>query len=213
MRRRLPGRLIGALVVTAALLLAAAPAARADTSLEAAATGTPGVYEFLGRGFRPRETNSVWLTSPTGAVIAIPSVMSNKNGEVFFTHLMPRHYPGGRWAITVEARQSGRQAIAYFDVTAREPDIELSVSQPSGPPGSSFDFASVQFQPGEVVSYWASGPSGQTSEAGYVTADLATGRVDFSFTVPADAEPGVWTMAAYGESSDHFGVAPFTIVP
>ena len=197
--------------MTAALLLAAAPTARADTSLEAAATSTPGVYEFLGRGFRPRETNSVWLTSPFGAVIAIDSVMSNGDGEVFFTHLMPRHYPGGRWAITVEARQSGRQAIADFDVTAREPDVELSVSQPSGPPGSSFDFASVQFQPGEVVSYWASGPSGQGSEAGYVIADLATGRVDFSVAVPADAEPGVWTMTAYGESSDHLGVAAFTI--
>jgi hypothetical protein len=113
--------------------------------------------------------------------------------------------------MTIAGHASGRLAVGYFDLAPRGPDVSLEVSQPSASPGATLVFGSAQFEPNEIVSYWATGPDGTGYDGGYVVADESNGRVAFSYAIPAGAPTGAWTMSAYGETSDRLGVAVFTV--
>jgi hypothetical protein len=204
------GRRGGALLAGVLLVLLALSPVSAAPSAEAAGTATPGIYEFLGRGFRPHESIRTWLTGPSGQVIATDIAGSDRDGVVFFRFPIPRHYEPGQWAMTAAGWDSGRRAIATFMVAARGPDITLQASQAAGPPGTTFVLTGGPLAPGDVGSYWTTAPNGQDYPGGFVTAD-ETGRVDFTITIPADALPGPWAITLYGPVGDHLGQTTVTI--
>jgi hypothetical protein len=123
---------------------------------------------------------------------------------------MPRHFQPGRWAVTVHGLESDREAIGSFDVPLLGPDVGLTVSPASGPAGTTFRFTSADFDRGEIVSTWLTGPDGAVVEGERLEAG-GDGQVDFTYTAPMGVQPGTWTMSAYGWVSNHFGVATFTV--
>jgi len=86
-----------------------------------------------------------------------------------------------------------------------------NVSPAAGPAGTRFHFSFSGYTPGERVDPWVTAPNSR-SYARYpaVIADEA-GVAAWSFDIPADALPGVWTGAARGIRSNLTVAEPFTV--
>lgn len=211
MPRRRMGRLGLIVTLLFALTLLAAPGVRAAASVDVTTTGTPGEYLVEARGFDGSERVSTWLTGPNQEVIASDRQTMNGQGDKDFRLRIPRFFQAGRWAITLHGLSSNREAIAFFDVPVRRPDVPLAITPSRTGPGGSVTVTSVGFAANEPISYWLTGPDGQTSPGGYAMA-LADGRVEFPYTVDFSLQPGLWVMSIYGTNSDHLGVAFFAVV-
>jgi hypothetical protein len=209
MRARTVGRL-GALGLLLALLLSTARPVGAEPRVESAPTGTPGVFEFVATGFAAHEMVSTWLTGPSQQVVATSRHKVDNRGAIGFTLRLKRHLEPGRWAITVGGWESGREAITTFDAPVRVPDINLAVSPPDGPAGTTFTFAATGFEEGERVSYWLTGPDGRAVDGDWLKAGRV-GRVEFAVSMNADVPRGQWVMTAYGQSSDRLGMVSFIV--
>lgn len=202
-------RLACLMLLAGALLVAPASQAQAADATVVATT-TPGVYEFLGTGFKGNEVISTWLTGPSQQVQAGDYQKADGDGRVGFQMRIPRHFQPGRWAITMHGLDSGDEAIATFDVPVRGPDLTLTVSPASGPIGTAFAFAAAGFGANESVSYWLTGPDGKAYEGGIIQAG-SDGAASFTYTIGAGTQSGKWTMSVYGWDSDHLGEATFTV--
>jgi hypothetical protein len=211
MSRPIVIRLTG-LVLLFALALLSVPVApvAAQATLSASPSSTPGTIDFLATGFGDNETLTAWVTGPSQQVQAVDAHSTDGDGNASFSMRMPRHFEAGRWALTVHGLESDEEAVAYFDVTARGPDISLTASPASGPVGTSFTFSGSGFEGEEIVSYWLTGPNGMAYEGGDVVVS-DNGSVSFSYTIGAGSQGGMWQMSAYGQSSDRLGVATFTV--
>ena len=199
-----------ALALLTTFVLVDASSAGAANFRRIAETDEPGKWEFRGEGFRPDEPVSLRLLGPSGQNVKFGNKTANDRGRVTFRELIPRYFVPGTWTARLVGQTSDKEAEENFELTYRPPDVALEVQQPAGPPGTTFVFTSGAFEPGEEVGYWLNGPSGQDIPGGAVIAD-PDGGIAFTYTVAPDAEPGVWQATAYGQSSDHQGVAAFTV--
>jgi hypothetical protein len=91
----------------------------------------------------------------------------------------------------------------------------FGVDPQEGPPGTLFRFYAAGFESREVVSVSVVGPAGTLESPDLVVPGTAApnGRVDGSWTSPADATPGAYQIVV---QSDHSGVTrtiPVTIRP
>jgi hypothetical protein len=198
-------------VVLITLVTLMSPTVSAEQRVLSALTSEPGTFEFLALDFGENERVSVWVTGPQQQVQAMDDIYTtNRDGNVGFTIRMPRHFQPGRWAITVHGLNSEREAIGFFEMPALGPDVALDIDRTSGPAGTTFAFGSNAFRSGEQVDYWLTGPDGRAYVGGAATVNSA-GRLDFVYTIPAGAQPGQWTMSAYGMESNRLGQAQFTV--
>lgn len=79
---------------------------------------------------------------------------------------------------------------------------DADVTPPLGAPGTTFTFFAQGYTPNELVSFWANTPTGDVvgNPADRVRAGTG-GRADWTWTAPANASLGQWTMVAYGQTS------------
>lgn len=204
------GRPAGLAALLVTLLLGLAQPAAAAAQVEVAPTSTPGVFAFVATGFKANEMVSTWLTGPHLQVVPTDRHKVDHRGGIAFTLRLKRHLEPGRWAITVGGWESGREAIAYFNLPPRPPDIGLVVSPSSGPAGATFAFAAAGFEEGERVSYWLTDPDGQAIDGGWLEAGRR-GEVTFAWPTTAATKRGEWWMSAYGQRSDRLGVVSFSV--
>jgi hypothetical protein len=88
----------------------------AMTLPEQGPTGT--VFQIIGRGFTPGEQVGAYATRPDKSVNGAPfQVTAEDDGTVGVTFTTSTQSQTGVWAYTFEGVDSGRKAIAYFEVT------------------------------------------------------------------------------------------------
>jgi hypothetical protein len=205
-------RRVGALVLAllAAWLPATAWLASAAPEVGVAPTAEPGVFEFVATGYKGNEMVSVWLTGPNQEVVPTDHRKVDEKGGIGFTLRLKRHLEPGRWAVTVGGWESGREAIAYFDLLPRPLEINLGVSPSSAAAGATFAFSAIGFEEGERVSYWLTAPDGRAIDGDWLEAGR-NGRVAFDWVANDGTPRGRWMMSAYGQKSDRLGVAAFTV--
>jgi hypothetical protein len=194
----------------AALLLSTAQPAGAAAEVQVAPTSTPGLFDFVATGFKANEMVSTWLTGPHQQVVPTDRHKVDHRGGIAFSLRLKRHLEPGRWAITVGGWESGREAIAYFDLPPRPPDIALIINPPAGAAGTTFAAAAAGFAEGERVSYWLTDPDGQAIDGDALEAGRR-GEISFSWSTTAQTKRGVWWVSAYGQRSDRLGVASFSV--
>jgi hypothetical protein len=91
------------------------------------------------------------------------------------------------------------------------PDVPLAVNPTRLPPGGAFVATGAGFQPNETISYWFTAPDGRSVPGDFTLAGL-DGSLEFTYTMSLSSPGGLWALSAYGESSDHLGVAFFAVV-
>jgi hypothetical protein len=201
--QRPPGRftILGLGVVIALVL--ALPA-----GLVAAATPV-GVGEstfFVGNGFNPNESLSVWETGPDGVSNVLPPGMqSDANGGFSVSVTFPSP---GNWQVTALGILSGTKATGVYDVggttstTTAPASSTTSGALPAGtlPAGIGVpvSFSSSGFTANEHISLWETPPDSTPPTA--LTGTQADGSGAFSVLVTFPTA-GQWQVTAHGITS------------
>lgn len=209
---RWQARLASVVFALALLALAVTPAINAQeaASVTIVPTEKAGTYEVQGGGFGRTELVRISATGPSGQEMLLAEHTSSADGYLSYTIRMPRHVEAGVWTITLTGADTGRTASGTLDMPLLGADVDLLVTPKIGALGTKFDFISVAFEASEVVSYWLTGPDAQVYLNGSIDA-TPTGRVAFSAIVGQTMPLGLWKMSAYGVTSDHLGIAEFTV--
>jgi hypothetical protein len=187
-----------------------APMVGAAAQVEVSATEDPAEFVVQVSGFHDNEEVSTWLTGPSQQVQASNYHTVNDRGRHTIRLHMARHFQPGRWAITVHGLESDHEAIGYFTLAYRGPDVLVTISPSVGPPGGIFTVLGNGFRAKEIVSYWLTGPDGVARTGGYVQVN-ETGQVNFVHALDPAALTGWWAISVYGLTSDHLGMAVFQV--
>jgi len=203
-----------------ALLLAPNAVATATTTVQPQ-SGPPGTrFLFFTDGFAADEPLSIWLNAPDGRVIAAEDRALGRTsafGAATWTWTAPNDAPLGAWQMVGHGRTSGIERIIPFTIAQAAPadtgGQPFNVVPADGTPGTLFRFYAAGFESREFVYVSVIGPAGMLESPSLVVPRTAdpSGRVDGSWTSPADAAPGAYQIVI---QADHSGVTrtiPVTI--
>lgn len=201
--------------------LLAAPAAAPAYAAEGSASPTeaaPGTrVHFNASGFTPGERVDLWASPPGGgARPRYPSVNADAAGAVLWSWDVQPGDPNGAWTMSARGVSSGTLLAIPFAVVGSNPvAAPISVSPAAGAPGTTFTFQASGLTPTRAVDAWLVEPSGASrdlvpGEWPGLFAD-ADGRVSWSWTAPADAPGGTWTMVARDSVTRRELTVAFTI--
>jgi hypothetical protein len=171
---------------------------------------------FSGAGFKRGERVGLWATAPDQTVIGADFAFAKGDtGQIAFSFDVPTDAIGGRWSMTAYGFNTKTPVITTFEVQGRDPASaapQALVAPTSGAPGSTFAFTAVGYKDNEKVSYWFTGPDSNIYDAYPKGASAnSDGRVDITWTAPADALRGTWVITIQGLKSDVARGVPFEI--
>lgn len=190
--------------------LTAAPASAASATAVSIHVNAGSTVTILGNGFGKRERITTWASSVHGAVYPTDSADTSSNGDVAVTITARRFWEPGWWAVTLHGSSTGREAVATFQVQATPPDGRLDVEPVTVRVGSIVRFHGAGYRSDEKVSIWTTHPD-QSATALDVDIGRNDGDIYFSYTIPGNAPIGRWYMTAYGNNSERFLIAAFTV--
>lgn len=149
-------------------------------------TGPAGtVFNFSGSDFLPNDQEIAVTVNGE----SLGSVGSNEAGDISFTFTTASNTPAGSYKAKA-TDSAGRSAQASFTVTAvKVGEPTLTVSPPSGAPGTTFTFVGSNLTPNADANVDL---DGQT--LGQVNIDAA-GKVTFTLATTAATAPASYTLA------------------
>jgi hypothetical protein len=213
------------LLALLALLGTVRPAAAEPSPTVSPAIGPPGTrFLFFATGFAPDERLSFWLNRPDGQVQAADVFdldRSSSAGDAVWTWTAPQDAPRGGWQMVVHGRKSAVERVIPFAIgdpaASSAPSAPYNVAPRSGIAGTLFIFYAAGFTAGEYVDVQVHGPGGTTitiEDTSIVVSEPASadGRLDGSWTSPANAAPGDWQIVARGADSGVTQTISITIV-
>lgn len=183
------------------------------------AAGPPGtVFTFTATGFdfEGNERIQYWATDPAGATFSDnQGIFADNNKQVVLSWASPADALTGRWKMRIQGADSLVVVEVYFDITGdyNPPPQPRKVSPTSGPPGTTFSFVEDGFRPREQVGWWATSPTGEVYQGGVDVLADDIGRLQWQWTAPGTALPGMWMMIAQGKASAEPRIIQFEITP
>lgn len=173
----------------------------APTSGVTPASGTFGTtFSFFAEGFGPEEPIGWWVTAPSGATTqGDPDQRATLDGHFAWSWKTPPDVAPGRWQAVVRGKRTGLERSIFFEVTngtgpAAPTAPSGTVSPERGAPGTAFAFSAAGLTPRERIGFWAEGPDGSRYSGSYEPNANREGEASWSWTAPADAASGQWTM-------------------
>jgi hypothetical protein len=210
-------------IITRILALSIVLSIATPTLVRAQASGTASPSQaqagqrvnFSASGFQPGETVNLWITYPdSGVQPRYPEGRADNNGALLWSWDVPANAPDGNYSAAGRGNRSGSSVNIPFRVTGSVPN-EASVTPLRGGPGTTFTFTATGFQPDEKASAWVTDPSGRDRD---IAAEYdpnfgadSSGRLTWSYTVPADVPSGEWKGRAKGNSSLYQVAISFTV--
>jgi hypothetical protein len=178
-------------------------------------------FDFEARGFVPGERVGVYFTAPDRSVYGAPfQTETDANGVsegVFLNTQGLTDLPTGVWAISFEGVQSGRKAVAYFQITAgAATNTSAAVSPASGKVGTEFEFSARGFVPGERIGIYVTMPNGDVLGARFQTVADGNGVSEpayFPSSSISGLMPGRYAVTFEGTVSGRKAVAYFELQP
>jgi hypothetical protein len=165
-------------------------------------------FHFTASGFRDKpEKVFFWFINPSGKGVNGPEwKRNNADGTVSWDWTVPSDAVGGDWKAVAHGEKSGVERVIPFSITRDTPPAtaSASVSPESGGPGTTFTFTADGYKEGERVGYWLNLPDGTVLRFDHELTGDSKGRVVWSWTAPANAPRGAYTMAARSSQSDKF---------
>lgn len=196
---------------------------------------------FFATGFNPRDTVHYWTIDPTGASTDYDprKTGTNDEGRADWTWRAPGNARSGTWTMVAVGKHSQvRREITFkvYNPTSPPPaDPSTSTTTPDNTPNNTPDtpvgnpadvgvwpavvqpnekvaFFATGFNARDTVHYWTIDPNGtSTAEDPEKTGSNEEGRADWTWNVPDNPTPGVWTMVAEGEHSHRRKEIRFTV--
>jgi hypothetical protein len=194
------------------LLLSGVAAAVAVSNVQPQA-GPPGTsFLFFASGFAADEPVGIWLNAPDGRVVPASAPELRRTtafGDASWSWTAPQDATQGAWQMVAHGVRSAVEQVIPFTIGQPAPaagtDQPFGVDPADGTPGTLFRFFAAGFADREFVYVSVAGPGGTLKSPNLVVPRTAApnGRVDGSWTSPADATPGAWRIVI---ESDHSGV-------
>lgn len=176
------------------------------------ASGSPGMlFTFAASGFYAYEALDLWIVDPADDVrLSGPrGYEANRDGYATWTWTAPEKMAGGIWHMVARGNESRYERVIPFQITRDAPPPPLyGVNPQSGPPGTTFHFYANELWVDDV-SYWITDPDGDIlpedrTEYRRWTAEVNEGRATWSWTAPAEAQPGLWMMVVRIVSNERY---------
>jgi hypothetical protein len=241
MQRFIPLLLITILLAAIGLVATPPTASAQDSDISRGEVrpdaGAPGtVFRFFATGFQgidlddededepgEKEIVSVWINAPDGSVTTDGIQRVNEvtaSGRVDWRWVSPEDAQQGLWSAVAYGNDSGNEVVILFEIdenaepVPQDPDrLDNNVQPNAAPGGTEFAFYATGFDAEEDFNVWVNTPAGEAldiqGEELYET--NASGRADWLWTAPTDAQPGYWSMVVRGEESGLEQVIPFEI--
>jgi hypothetical protein len=199
--------------------------------------GPPGTtFAFFATGFEggeedgdededEKEIVSVWINRPdtsttTDGIIELNNVTDT--GRADWKWIAPEDAQPGIWSAVAFGNDSGHEVVITFEIRpgaeqpAPDPErLDSNVQPNAGPGGTTFSFYATGFDGEEEIGIWLNTPDGRVLDAETDELYQATpsGRADWEWTAPVNAQPGMWSMVARGKESGVERVLIFELVP
>lgn len=176
-------------------------------------SGAPGtIFSFSVSGFARSEEVGYWPTQPDGTVedARRTPVRADGDGRVTLHWEAPARAQAGTWTMTFRGLESRREGRVEFTIVVA-PLPPASVSPLSGPPGTLFTFQASGFNPIERLDTWLERPDGTVIAGPTGVRANRSGAVSWTWTAPANAIGGQWTMVAQGKDTRQIERISFTI--
>jgi hypothetical protein len=188
-------------------------------------------FVFTASGFEPGERLELWLTMPDTTSRDFRAgewLYADDDTGTFQTEwTAPADVPGGTWYMNIRGARSRKHWEIPFTIEAPASNTTrseqrgntspsttqpvLSVSPAQAPLGTRFQFRATGYKPGETVFFWATNPDGHPMPNHKEARADANGLVVWSWEVPHDEQPGLWTMTTRGDASRREGQVTFIV--
>jgi hypothetical protein len=190
-------------------------------------TQPPGsTFTFVARGqFAPGEQVGSWFVLPDGSTTDVDlGISADPEGQIYRQWVSPADAMEGGWTFRAEGVNTRFTIDIPFQIRG-EPVREIEPSQlappsygvtpQSGSRGTTFQFNASGFIPGERLGFWLIYPDGTNEDTmldDWYFANSEDGTFSWSWTVPADAPPGAWSMNVRGTNSRVEWSIPISVV-
>ncbi|GIW00619.1 hypothetical protein [Roseiflexus sp.] len=207
-------RLFLAIVLLAALMAPGASHSAAAQSPVLPATVYPSSgpagtrFDFLADGFQSGERIDIWVNAPDGR--ALPARPDSelqrrvaRDGRAAWSWTSPNDIQPGMWSLVARGQRSGAVRVGLFTILppAAPAAPDANAFPATGRPGTRFVFFAAGFAADDPIGFFLSAPDGEETPVAVEQPRIFNGRVDWAWTAPDNAAPGVWRFRVRGGNS------------
>ena len=207
-------RLFMAIILLAALIApGASRSAAAQSSVPPAtvypSSGQAGTrFDFLADGFQSGERIDIWVNTPDGRTLpARPDSELQRrvarDGRAAWSWTAPKDSQPGQWSVVARGQRSGVVRVGLFTIlpppAPSAPDVNAYPA--AGRPGTRFVFFAAGFATDDPIGFFLTAPNGEETLVAVEQPRIFNGRVDWAWTAPDNAAPGIWRFRVAGGNS------------
>lgn len=175
-------------------------------------------FDFLADGFQSDERIDMWVNTPDGR--ALPARPDSelqrrvaRDGRAAWSWTSPDDAQPGTWSLVARGQRSGTVRVGLFTIlpppAPATPDANMFPA--AGRPGTRFVFFAAGFAPDDPIGFFLTAPDGEETLIAVEQPRIFNGRVDWAWTAPDNAAPGVWRFRVRGGNSRLEQTIAFTI--
>ncbi|MGQ9547111.1 MAG: hypothetical protein ACUVSY_00140 [Roseiflexus sp.] len=175
-------------------------------------------FDFLADGFQNSERIDIWVNTPDGRAIAArpDSELQRRvarDGRAAWSWTAPEDAQPGNWSLVARGQRSGVVRVGVFTILPPPAPVpqDANVHPSAGSPGARFVFFAAGFAPDDPIAFYLIDPDGAETLVTVEQPRIFNGRVDWAWTVPDNAAPGVWRFRVVGGNSRFEQTLAFTV--
>ncbi len=175
-------------------------------------------FDFFASGFQSGERIDIWANTPDGRAIPVrpDSDLQRRiarDGRAAWSWTAPRDAQPGTWSLVARGQRSGTVCVGVFTILPPPAPATpaVNVHPATGRPGARFVFFAAGFAPDEPIGFFLTTPEGEETPVTVEQLRIFNGRVDWAWTTPDNAAPGVWRFRVVGGNSRFEQIMTWTI--
>lgn len=175
-------------------------------------------FDFLAEGFASGERIDIWVNTPDGR--ALPARPDSelqrrvaRDGRAAWSWTAPDNAQPGTWSLVARGQRSGVVCVGLFTIEPPPAPAAPTVNAfpATGRPGTRFVFFAAGFAPDDPIAFFLTAPDGEETLTGVEQPRISNGRIDWAWTAPDKAQPGVWRFRVRGGNSRFEQIVAVTI--
>jgi len=136
-----------------------------------------------------------------------------RDGRAVWSWTAPKDAQPGNWSLVARGQRSGVVRVGVFTIlpppAPAAPDANAYPAV--GRPGTRFVFFAAGFAPDDPIGFFLTAPGGEETLVAVEQPRIFNGRVDWAWTAPDNAAPGIWRFRVVGGNSRFEQTLAFTV--